>query len=479
MKISFRIFIGFTIILAAGYVSLISWIMTDVNTQPKKAMEESLVDIAYILASYLENEIEYGKISTNRLSVVLDNAGKRKFSAHIYELEKNDVNLGVYVTDKTGTVLFDSTNKEMEGKNIAERTDVFRTLHGKYGARTTRLNPDDPLSSIAYIAAPVTLHTPSGIEIIGVCTVTKSWKSINTFIETTRRKIIAMGVAMFAAALLLSFFISRWITRPIRLLTRYADTAKEGKRAALPELGAEEINVLAHSFREMKESLEGKKYIEKFVQTLTHQLKGPLSAVRGASELLQEDLPEPDRKRFASNIEIESKRIQRIVDRMLELASLEQQRELRNVEQVDLSQLVTDIVDEMTVTLDKKEIMLKLNVGKGLCTPGERFLLHQAVYNLLHNAVDFTPRGGFIDVEIQEHFGRLVLIIRDSGPGIPDYALDKIFDKFYSLQRPETGQKSSGLGLSLVKEVAELHNGDITLKNNKPHGVIAILKLPY
>lgn len=81
-------------------------------------------------------------------------------------------------------------------------------------------------------------------------------------------------------------------------------------------------------------------------------------------------------------------------------------------------------------------------------------------------------------MEIREHFGRLFLIIRDTGAGIPDYALEKVFDKFYSLPRPDTGKKSSGLGLSLVREVAELHNGDITIKNKSPHGTTAILKLP-
>lgn len=475
MKISFRIFLGFTFILAAGFSSLIYWIMSDVNLQPRKSMEEPLVDIANILASYLEQQVENDTISTAELATVLDRAGKRVFSARIYELEKTGVSMGVYVTNKEGVVIFDSRNGEWEGRDFSRKNDVYLSLKGRYGARTTRMDKDDPLTSVAYVSAPVHAHG----EIVGVCSVAKPWKSINTFIETTRRKIIAVGVVGFAAALLLSFFIARRLTRPIRLLNDYADSAREGKRTPLPELGSEEMEVLGHSFQEMKESLEGKKYIEKFVQTLTHQLKGPLSAIRGASELLQEDLPEPDRRRFVSNIENESKRIQRIVDRMLELASLEQQRELRNVETVDLSELVTDIVEEMMVTLNRKEIMLKLNPGEGLCTRGERFLIHQAVYNLLQNAVDFTPRGGFIEVEIKEHFGRLVLLIRDSGPGIPDYAQDKIFDKFYSLQRPDTGQKSSGLGLSLVKEVADLHNGDISLKNNKPQGAVAILKLPY
>jgi len=98
----------------------------------------------------------------------------------------------------------------------------------------------------------------------------------------------------------------------------------------------------------------------------------------------------------------------------------------------------------------------------------------------VQNAVEFTPGGGTISIEIKPHWNRLFLVIRDSGPGIPDYALDKVFDKFYSLQRPDTGKKSSGLGLSLVKEVAELHNGSIILKNSSSSetGAVAILKLP-
>ncbi|MCP5053973.1 MAG: HAMP domain-containing protein [bacterium] len=291
-------------------------------------------------------------------------------------------------------------------------------------------------------------------------------------------ELVVAGVTLLIAAAVLSVFISRWITGPFRRLTVFADSVKDGKRAVLPDLGKGEIKELGDSFEAMRESLEGKKYIEKYVQTLTHQLKGPLSAVRGAAELLQEELPEQDRKRFITNIETESKRLQRIVERMLELASLEQRRELRNVETIDLSEMVTGITDDMTVTLKQKEIVLVLRVGEGFLLRGERFLVYQAVYNLLQNAVDFTPEGGTITVEIKQYWGRLILTITDDGAGIPRYAIDKVFDKFYSLGRPGTGKKSSGLGLSLVKEVAELHKGEITIKPHSPRGTAVTLKLP-
>ena len=474
MKISYRILTGFAVILAAGFYFLISWIMNDVNIQPKKSMEESLVDIAHILASYLEQCIHDDNIATDQLGVFMNNAMNRRFVSRIYELEKKQTNLDVYVTNKKGIVIYDSNNGQWVGEDFSRKNDVYLTLKGRYGVRTTRLEREDPLSSVAYVAAPVF----SNGEIFGVCTVAKSWKSINSFIETSRGKIIFLGFIGFAAAFILGFFVSRWIIRPIRQLTTYAGEVKNGKRTALPKLGKGEIKELGDSFEKMKESLEGKKYIEKYVQTLTHQLKGPLSAIRGAAELLQEDIPEKDRKKFIFNIDTESNRIQRIVERMLELASLEQQRELRNVETIDLSEVVSDIADEMAVLLDRKGINLELKIGNGHNFKGERFLIHQAVFNLMQNAVDFTPAKGTVSVEIKYHWGRLFLIVKDNGAGIPDYALEKVFDKFYSLQRPDTGQKSSGLGLSLVKEVAELHKGDISIKKNSPNGTTAVLKLP-
>ncbi len=476
MKISYRIFLGFVIILATGFYFFISWMMSDVSVQPKKSMEESLVDIAHILAAYLEENIDDQKLVTEPLKAFMARAGQRQFSAQIYEMEKQEVNLEVYVTDQQGIVIFDSNNGELVGEDFFKKRDVYRTLKGKYGARTTRLDKNDPLSSVAYVGAPI-MHEG---EIIGVCTVAKAWKSINTFIETTRRKILLAGIFGFLAAMLLSFFISRWITLPIRRLKTYADSIKEGERPGLPELGKGELKELGDSFERMRESLEGKKYIEKYVQTLTHQLKGPLSAIRGAAELLREDLPEQDRKKFIANIDMESSRLQRIIERMLELASLEHRRELRNVENINLSQLVTDIVEEISPVLRQREIIILLKVGEGYCLKGERFLVQQAVLNLVQNALEFTPEGGTISIEIKPHWNRLFLMVRDSGSGIPDYALDKVFDKFYSLQRPDTGKKSSGLGLSLVKEVAELHNGSITLKNSSPpgNGAVAILKLP-
>jgi two-component system sensor histidine kinase CreC len=462
--------------LAAGYYFLISWMLSDVNVQPKKSMEESLVDTANILAAYLEQGIVDGKIYVSELGLIFNRVQKRKFSAGIYELTKKRINLDAYVTDKNGIVLFDSDGGNNEGEDFSGWLDIKRTLRGTYGARTTRLDPEDPASSVAYVAAPVYWHG----DIIGACTVAKPWKSIHSFIVTSRNKIIITAILGFFLILVLSFFISYWITRPILKLTNYARSIKEGERTEHPNLGKNEIQVLGEAFEEMCESLEGKKYIEKYVQTLTHQLKGPLSSIYGAAELLQEDLEPADRDKFVNNISREAARIRRIVDRLLELAAIEQRKSLQKIERINFQEIVEEIVESLSLSLKNKNITCTTIINKSFFFRGEKFLMKQAIFNLLQNAVEFTPEGGDIDVTVSrdEKTRTYHLAIEDTGAGIPKYALRRIYDRFYSLPRPGTEQKSSGLGLFLVREVAQLHGGSVSMFNNPGKGATAILHLP-
>ena len=109
---------------------------------------------------------------------------------------------------------------------------------------------------------------------------------------------------------------------------------------------------------------------------------------------------------------------------------------------------------------------------------GDAFLLQRALANLVDNAIDFSPRGGRVTIEVVGHARSCDLVVRDPGPGIPEFAEGKVFEKFYSLARPATAKKSTGLGLSFVKEIADLHRGRATLKNQPGGGAVATLSLP-
>ncbi len=109
---------------------------------------------------------------------------------------------------------------------------------------------------------------------------------------------------------------------------------------------------------------------------------------------------------------------------------------------------------------------------------GDAFLLQRALTNLLANALDFSPSESIITTRVETQDKQCLISIRDHGQGIPEYALDRIFEKFYSLRRPDSGQKSTGLGLPFVREIAHLHGGEIVLANNPEGGAVASLSLP-
>jgi len=276
----------------------------------------------------------------------------------------------------------------------------------------------------------------------------------------------------------LSYLAAYWMVRPIKALTAYAEAIRQGRRTAFPQLGRTEIGDLGRALKRMQIALEGKAYVEQYVQKLTHEVKSPLSAIRGAAELLEEDLPPDRRERFLSNIRTEANRIQTIVDRMLELTALEFRDQPLKMETLHLEALVHTVTESKEPMLTHKQLTVETAVDRKMTVHGDAFLLHQALANLVQNAIDFSSSGKRICIYTCISGKNVDVVVEDQGAGIPEYALGRVFDKFYSLQRPGMSRKSTGLGLNFVKEIAHLHQGEILIENALPRGVRATLRLP-
>ena len=232
----------------------------------------------------------------------------------------------------------------------------------------------------------------------------------------------------------------------------------------------------------MRDALEDRKYVETYVQTLTHEMKSPVAGIRGAVELLREEIPAEQREKFLGNIHAESRRLQTIIDRLLALSALEVRKSLEEPRPVSLSDLATGVCEQMRSAAESHGVMLQTSaVDDAPSIMGEPFLLEIALTNLIQNAIDFSPRGGAIraSVESLEDRRHVTVTVEDEGPGIPDYALPRVFERFYSLQHPATGRKSSGLGLCFVREAVELHGGTVTVCNRiDRNGVRATMRFP-
>ena len=475
MRLTRATLICIALIIGSGLYLLLRQQLSVVEPQTYQATEESMVDMAQLLAAMVEVDIEKGGFDKETFQQAFQGASQRKFKALIHGHLKNHVGLGAYLTNSKGIVIFDSNGK-LEGTDLSTARDVFYTLQGKYGARSSRSDEANPHSSVLHVGALVgKLKDP-----FGVLTVYKPQADVLPIVDARRRGIY-WGTGLIGAGILfLVTAVFIWQYLPMGRLTEYARDIESGKRPPLPKLGAgKEVNTLARALESMREALEGRRYAERYVQTLTHEMKSPLAAIRGAAELLDEDMSEYDRKRFLANIRAESSRAERLMNRLLELSALEGRSSLDATAAVDLETIVARAIDRARPPADLASVNLNMDLPNiGIPVRGDPFILRSAMTNLLENAIDFSPAGATVDIVLRKEEGKAIVEILDRGPGIPDYATDKVFERFYSLRHHASGRKGTGLGLTLVKEAAELHSGSVELGPREDGGTAARFVLP-
>ena len=387
------------------------------------------------------------------------------------------------MVDRRGVVVFDSRGADL-GADHSSWHDIHRALRGEYGARTTADIEGDARTSVMYVAVPIRdASAAGGGTILGAVSVGKPVQSFGQFVEAARRKTVFVGATSVVAVLLLVVILSVWLVRPFGLVAEYVRYVRTERALGLPRLGRRAWGAIGAVYEEMRAALAGRNYVADYVQTLTHEVKGPLTAIRGAAELLQEPMPDADRARFVANIARETGRIQALVDRMMELTQLESRGSLDQATAVPIHALVAEVAAGAASAAESRGLRVVVEdaadpSAEEPVIEGDALLLHRAVANLVDNALDFSPPGGAVRLSVATKGRSVDVVVRDSGPGVPQYAEHKVFEKFYSLPRPATKKKSTGLGLAFVREIAELHRGRVSLANAADGGAVATLSLP-
>jgi two-component system, OmpR family, sensor histidine kinase CreC len=472
VSISARILLGSLILSIAGVFLFLSLVSKRVGQAYREAVEEPMVDTAEVIAGVIANEVK----STGSFSPAWERgfrtANQRQLHAQIYSRLKTRISMDLYVTDSSGIVQFDSGHPENVGRDFKAFHDVAMTLQGHYGARTT-LQESDPKGAILYVAAPIMVD---GV-LWGVVSVYKPQRDVGAFLADTERTLTLVGLSVVVICTLIGAALSRWVTAPLAQLTQHAIAISKGERPVPLRMPGRHLRVLGESLEQMRDALEGRKYVQSYVQALSHEMKAPVAAISGASELLQEEMATEQRARFLSNIRTETNRLQRLIDELVALSVIENRKKLEAPQRVDLSKTVERVVDHFRERASSVNIDFTPNPQATVI--GDEFLLENAVTNLLQNAIEFSPTNGKVAVAVEQDSKTVRARIFDDGPGIPDYAVNKIFDRFYSLARPTSGKKSSGLGLCFAREVAHLHHGSVTVRNRvSGQGAEALLTLP-
>lgn len=478
ITLSLRMFLMYFALIGLAAYWGFSVVSSQVKPTIRQTTEEALVEMSNLLAEFalplvLNAEVLDSDSYEQAFSQHVDNFLKRQYNATIFGVKKEQASIRIYITDASGIVIYDSASLAL-GQDYSQWNDVYLTLQGKYGARSSQSTSGDETSSVMHVAAPIQHQG----NIIGVLTLAKSNNSLQPFFALIDSKLKYWGGLFLILSLLAGAVLSYWLTGSIRKLVRYAKQLTKGQNIEPPKLGETELASLAEAMKNMREQLSGKEYVEEYLLTMTHEMKSPLSAIIGAAELIDSSMSDKDLQHFSANILLESKRLDGFIQRMLEVARLENLSELEQVQPLNLYFLISSVVAQKQIEAGSKEVALILEGDADIHIAGNEFILQQVVDNLIGNAIEFSPQQSSIKILCQALDDKAIIQVVDEGEGIPDYALERIFERFYSLPRPLSGKRSSGLGLTFSKRAIELHDGKLALENISPHGARAVVHLP-
>ncbi|MFY3384019.1 two-component system sensor histidine kinase CreC [Paracidovorax sp. MALMAid1276] len=469
MRLGIRLLFAFFLINGIAAFFVLRVFMAEIKPSVREVMEDMMVDTANILAELASDDLAAG-----RLAAEAAHSGSSAFAQHvrryatrpvdaaIWGFSKQSLDYRIYVTDAAGRVLFDSENRAV-GADYSQWRDVARTLRGDYGARSTRAVEGDDTSGVMHVAAPIYVNG----AIAGVLTVAKPTHTVQRFIDRAERKVFMGGLLLLALSAAVGVAVTLWMVWNVRRLRDYAQSVQGPADAAAPPLPMPqvpgELGDLARAMDRMRARLEGRDYVEGYVRALTHELKSPVAAIRGAGELLQDELPAADRAQFATQVVEQSQRLQRLVDRLLELSKLEQRQHADAAAPVALRDCAAEALHQCQARALQRGVRLDLS-GEGASGRWEAELVTLAIGNLLDNAIDFSPEGGTVRVRLD---GASVAV-QDEGPGVPDYALLRLGEKFFTTARPGGERSGSGLGLAIVQRVMALHGGRMQVQTLSP-----------
>jgi two-component system, OmpR family, sensor histidine kinase CreC len=485
MKLGLRLLLGFFLITGIAAFFVMRVFVGEVRPSVREVMEDVMVDTANILAELAVDDLvampPAGDLQASPFARRVQAYASRPIDARIWDISKRSLDYRIYLTDAKGRVVFDSGQPgggHAVGQDYSRWHDVARTLAGQYGARATREVQHDDKTSVMYVAAPV----KQGGRIIGVLTVAKPISTVQRFIDRAERDILVKGLWLLGASLAIGVVVTGWIVWSVRRLRHYAQRVQWGQRQPPPALSGE-LGELAKAMAAMRDRLDGHEHVEHLVRALTHELKSPLTAISGAAELLHEPLPDADRQVFAKQIREQADRLHRMVERLLELSKLEQQQALQHQQPLNLADRVNQVLASHAARLQQKRLVVHWSPPQGgIQILGEPELLDMAISNLLDNAMAFSEAGGTIDIDLAAANGQASLRIRDHGHGVPDFAMPRLGERFYSTVRPsdhgEPPRKGTGLGLAIVRQIMQLHRGELRIAQAQP-GFLATLCLPH
>lgn len=389
------------------------------------------------------------------------------------DLTSEQSNSRVLVVDRSGIVVVDSSDEKL-GENLKGKVpEITSALSGqkfrdKYNFQSTK---------ILYIAIPIT----TGREIIGAVFMSNSLADIYEKIFVIQKSLLVISVLVLITVGIFSFIMSEITTGPIKKVIGAIESMAEGNlKQRVEVLGNDEIARLSSAFNNMNEKINAMdKERRQFVADASHELKSPLASIKVlVQSLLTGGIDNREISlEFLENIDKEVDRLSNIVGNLLELTKLEGSYGMK-VEIFDLNDLCKDVIKKLNPIARIKNVEIRYE-EKSIVVEGNRENIFRAIYNIVENSVKYSSNNSFVDVW-SENDTYAKIFIKDTGIGIPQEEVNKIFERFYRVDKTRDRKTGgSGLGLSIAMEIIKRHKGEIQVKSAVGEGSLFIISIPY
>ena len=389
-------------------------------------------------------------------------------------------------------------------QNVFTRSDIIieETIDGQIKEKTNskKLNKEQNKNLIKetilnkYQNEPITISeniqnnffvsTLSRIKLdekdAGYIVVSEEANDILNAVKERRAFIIRTVLAVTLVILIFSLFLNKYILKPIGLLVRFSEAIKKKSNKNIDIknffVREDEIGKLTKSIDEMTKELQKRTTrAETFSNDLAHEIRNPLASLKSASELLDKTTKKTESEKLLKIINHDAERIERLITDYSQMLKDEASWSREQMSKVNLIQIITNVVDDFRQDLKNQNKQINISIKKKIVSKNGHYILgienrlEQVIANLLDNSISFSDENKKIEIEVKEISNNLVILIKDEGPGFSETSPQKIFKRFYS-NRPKSFGKHSGLGLNIVKNIVELHEGTISASNRLNKG---------
>ena len=342
------------------------------------------------------------------------------------------------------------------------------------------------LNSFSFIvSSPVKV----GDETVAVVFATQSLtRGLAPYILTIFRMFSYASMIGILFALIVAYISTARTTRPLRLMSEAANRYANGDfsyRIPVDEKSgrkADEVSTLIEAFNSMAQDLDALETSRRsFIANVSHELKTPMTTIGGFIDgILDGTISEDRQEQYLGIVSDEVKRLKRLVEQMLNLSRIESGEVKLNPSEFDISEMIVTTLISFEQMIDSKSIDVRgLETFTQLNIRADRDMIYQVIYNLVDNAVKYTPEGGYIEVRAEDAGSDIVVRVTNSGHGIASDETEKIFERFYKVDKSRSyDAKSAGMGLYLVKMLVELHNGKIKAQSVIDDHTDFIFRLP-